>query len=88
MNKPKKLSAVECYVQGLENLKYNPLEKNGYDNAKQRLLEKAFEIEKEQMIALGKRCFYKGFEKAESDDANCFTAWREEAEELLTIKSE
>jgi hypothetical protein len=48
----------------------------------------AKEMEKEQKITLGKRCFYKGFEKAESDDANCFTAWREEAEELLTFKSE
>jgi hypothetical protein len=44
----------------------------------------AIEMEKEQMIAFGKRCFYKGFDKAENDDANCFTAWREEAEELLT----
>jgi len=40
--------------------------------------------EQEQMIAFGKRCFYKGFDKAENDDANCFTAWREEVEELLT----
>ena len=48
----------------------------------------AIEIEKEQMIAFGKKCFYKGFDKAENDDANCFTAWREEAEELLTKQQE
>lgn len=48
----------------------------------------AKEMEKEQKIAFGKKCFYKGFEKAENDDANCFTAWREEANELLTFKSE
>ena len=50
--------------------------------------EQAKAMEKEQKIAFGKRCFYKGFEKAENDDANCFTAWREEAPELLTFKSE
>lgn len=37
----------------------------------------------EELIAFGKNCFYKGFDKAENDDANCFTAWREEAKELL-----
>jgi len=60
-----------------------------YELSKKRELDKfdlqqAKEMEKEQMIAFGKRCFYKGFDKAENDDANCFTAWREEAEELLT----
>ena len=52
------------------------------------ILAQAKEMEKEQKIAFGKKCFYKGFEKAENDDANCFTAWREEANELLTFKSE
>ena len=51
-------------------------------------IQQAKEMEEEQKIAFGKRCFYKGFEKAENDDANCFTAWREEAPELLTFKSE
>lgn len=37
----------------------------------------------QDMIDFGKRCFYKGFEKCESDDANCFTAWREEVPKLL-----
>jgi hypothetical protein len=32
----------------------------------------------EEFLAFGKSCFYKGFEKAENDDANCFTAFREE----------
>ena len=59
-----------------------------HQKMEQKFFEQAKEMEKKEMIALGKRCFYKGFEKAESDDANCFTAWREEAEELLTIKSE
>lgn len=33
---------------------------------------------KEELLAFGKSCFYKGFEKSEKDDANCFTAFREE----------
>lgn len=37
----------------------------------------------EDMIAFGKKCFYKGFDKSENDDANCFTAWREESNELV-----
>jgi hypothetical protein len=52
------------------------------------IIEQAKEMEREQRIAFGKKCFYKGFEKAENDDANCFTAWREEVNELLTFKSE
>lgn len=32
----------------------------------------------EDMIAFGKKCFYKGFDKSEKDDSNCYTAWREE----------
>jgi len=35
------------------------------------------------VLAFGKKCFYKGYDKAENDDANCFTAWREEAFELI-----
>jgi hypothetical protein len=31
------------------------------------------QMEKEQKI-FGKRCFYKGFDKAENDDTDCFTA--------------
>jgi hypothetical protein len=53
-----------------------------------RIDEELLEMEKEQMIAFGKKCFYKGFDKAENDDANCFTAWREEAEELITKQQE
>ena len=31
------------------------------------------QMEKEQKT-FGKRCFYKGFDKAENDDTDCFTA--------------
>ena len=37
----------------------------------------------EDLISFGKKCFYKGFNKSENDDANCFTAWKEEAPELI-----
>ena len=54
----------------------------------EKIFKQAKAMEEAQNFELGKRCFYKGFEKAENDDANCFTAWREEAPELLTFKSE
>jgi hypothetical protein len=54
------------------------------------ILEQAKEIEKQQkgyseeeLLAFGKSCFYKGFEKSEKDDANCFTAFREEIGSLI-----
>ena len=37
----------------------------------------------EELLAFGKSCFYKGFEKAEKDDANCYTAFREEIGNLV-----
>jgi protein-arginine kinase activator protein McsA len=37
----------------------------------------------EDMIAFGKSCFYKGFDKAENDDANCYTAFREEIGSII-----
>jgi hypothetical protein len=38
----------------------------------------------DDLVSFGKICFYKGFDKSENDDANCFTAWREEAPKLIT----
>jgi hypothetical protein len=37
----------------------------------------------EEIIAFGKSCFYKGFDKAENDDANCYTAFREEIGSII-----
>lgn len=37
----------------------------------------------DEMIAFGKKCFYKGFDKCDTGDANCYTAWREEAVSLI-----
>jgi hypothetical protein len=42
---------------------------------------------REEIITFGKNCFYKGFDKAKNDDANCFTAWREETNELLKLNN-
>jgi hypothetical protein len=35
------------------------------------------------MVKFGKKCFYKGFDKSENDDANCYTAFREEISGLI-----
>jgi hypothetical protein len=37
----------------------------------------------EELLGFGKSCFYKGFDKAENDDANCYTAFREEIGNLV-----
>ena len=40
-------------------------------------------LSKEELEAFAKKLFYAGFEKCKNDDADCFTAWREEARNLL-----
>ena len=37
----------------------------------------------EEVLSFGKSCFYKGFDKSEKDDANCYTAFREEIGKLF-----
>ncbi len=87
-----KLTAVEWFYNELKNLikesELTEMKPSEFDERELELIKQAKELENGQMIAFGKKCFYKGFEKAENDDANCFTAWREEANELLTFKSE
>ncbi len=46
--------------------------------------KKSFSLK--ELTKIAKDCFYKGFEKSEKDDANCFTAWREEADNLINKK--
>lgn len=55
------------------------------NNIIKRIDDELLELEKQQigyseeeLLAFGKSCFYKGFEKEEKDDANCYTAFREE----------
>ena len=45
-----KQSSIEWYAEEIENLQYNPLEKNGYANAKKLLLEKAKALHKKEII--------------------------------------
>ncbi len=56
-----------------------PIYRAFIEEAKQHL-----EDEKELLTAVVKKSFYKGFECAETGDANCFTAWREEAFNILS----
>lgn len=43
-------TAVEWLVGQLKKIEYNPLEKNGYSNAKEKLFEKSKQMEKQQII--------------------------------------
>ncbi len=44
------MTAVEWLQEQLKDVNYNPLEKNGYSNALERLFEQAKEMEKQQII--------------------------------------
>jgi len=45
----KKQTALQWYIEQCENIKYNPLEKNGYTIAKEKIIKQALEMEREQM---------------------------------------
>lgn len=78
----KKQSSIEWLVEQFEKIVFYS------EEAKEEIIDQAREMHKQEIIEFGKKCFYKGFEKCKTDDANCFTAWREEAPELLKYKSE
>lgn len=65
-----------------EEILYDNLitERTVYFNAAKNAINEA---RKEAIEETGKKFFYKGFEKCKNDDANCFTAWREEAPNLI-----
>jgi hypothetical protein len=44
-----KQTALQWYIEKCENIKYNPLEKNVYTNAKEKIIKQALEMEREQM---------------------------------------
>ena len=44
-----KQTALQWYIEQCENIKYNPLEKNGYTIAKEKIIKQALEMEREQM---------------------------------------
>ena len=51
-------SSVEWLISQFDDLQYNPLEKNGYENAKNRLREQAKEMEKQRMFDFAKSFVY------------------------------
>jgi hypothetical protein len=44
-----KQTALQWYIEQCENIKYNPLEKNGYTIAKEKITKQALEMEQEQI---------------------------------------
>jgi hypothetical protein len=52
-----KQTAVEWLESKLKNVEYNPLEKNGYSNALERLYNQAKEMEKKQLIEMHDKGF-------------------------------
>ena len=44
-----KQTALQWYIKQCENIKYNPLEKNGYTIAKEKIIKQALEMEQEQI---------------------------------------
>lgn len=82
----KKQSSIEWLVEQMKQRENQGLTLSMYEL--EMFADQAKEMHKQEMIEFGKKCFYKGFEKCETDDANCFTAWREEVPELLKYKSE
>lgn len=84
--KPKQQTAMQELIDFIESQEYNFLNKEQLESCN-KIKEKAeqlLEMEKQQgyseeeVLAFGKSCFYKGFDKAENDDANCYTSFREE----------
>lgn len=49
----------------------------------EKVIEDTGDLPGIDLAAFAKKCFYAGFEKCKNDDANCYTAWREEAANLL-----
>ena len=45
-----KQTPLQWYIEQCENIKYNPLEKNGYTIAKEKITKQALEMEREQII--------------------------------------
>lgn len=53
-----KQSSVEWLIDQLDDLQYNPLEKNGYENAKNRLREQAKAMGKKQCVDFALKCMF------------------------------
>jgi hypothetical protein len=83
-----KQSAVEFLLENIEILikqgnTFNPIFKYYFIEEAKKIEKQQKSYNEEELLAFGKSCFYKGFEKAEKDDANCYTAFREEIGNLV-----
>ena len=52
-----KQTALQWYIEQCENIKYNPLEKNGYTIAKEKIIKQALQMEREQIIDAYVECY-------------------------------
>jgi hypothetical protein len=57
-----KQTALKWYIEQCENIKYNPLEKNGYTIAKEKITKQALQMEREQKIEFAKKCLDKALD--------------------------
>ena len=62
---------------------YSEVAKDEERQVNYKMLKSLKKYSRDELLAFGKSCFYKGFEKAEKDDANCYTAFREEIVSLV-----
>jgi hypothetical protein len=67
--------AEKKYLERLDNYQKSDFKDGVLEGAKWQQERMYTE---EELLSFGKNCFYKGFDKAENDDANCYTAFREE----------
>jgi hypothetical protein len=80
---------LECVNMYLDDLKLPRTDDKGNEYSivgRIKILQQEQDKNKyseEEFLAFGKSSFYKGFEKAEKDDANCYTAFREEIGSLI-----
>jgi hypothetical protein len=83
-----KQTAIEWLQEQLKDVKYNPLEKNGYSNALERLYEQAKEMEKQQIID----AFTVGNRKLMSNDwlngAEFGAKWQQEQDKKMYSEEE
>jgi hypothetical protein len=89
-----KQTAVDWVIEQLDYLnrekEENLIDVDTFFVKKRILMNQAKEMEKQQqgyseeeLVSFGKSCFYRGFDKAENDDANSYTGFREEIKKLL-----
>ena len=66
-------SSVEWLIDQLDDMQYNPLEKNGYDNAKNRLLEQAKAMQENEYFEV-----FKAGQESMEEGGKGFDQWYQE----------